>query len=351
MKVSELEHLCGAVCLTGEYQDREIACGYTCDLLSHVMGRGQADMAWITVQTHMNVIAVAALMDFACVVFPESLPVEAAIVDKARQEDVILLSSGQTAFELAALLAANGRAARPKGMMERLFCDLHIHSCLSPCGDALMTPNNIVGMAFIKGLDVIAVCDHNSARNLPAVKAAADLMNVLLLPGMELTTREEAHMLCYFRTVQACMAFGKEIYAHLAPTPNDERFFGRQQVMNEQDEEIGVEERLLIGALDLPFEACAARIHAAGGLCVPAHINRGSSGVLGALGFLPQGVRYDALEISLSAPPPSVDVTGYRLLHSSDAHHLEQILEPEFTLEARERSVDAVFDAIAGLSI
>ena len=101
MRVSELERLCGATCLTGEYEDREIACGYTCDLLSHVM-------AWITVQTHMNVIAVAALMDFACVVFPEGLPVEAAIVDKARQEDVILLSSGQTAFELAALLAANG---------------------------------------------------------------------------------------------------------------------------------------------------------------------------------------------------------------------------------------------------
>ena len=167
--------------------------------------------------------------------------------------------------------------------MERLFCDLHIHSCLSPCGDALMTPNNIAGMAFIKGLDVIAVCDHNSARNLPAVKAAADRMNVLLLPGMELTTREEAHMLCYFRTVQACMAFGEAIYAHLAPTPNNERFFGRQQVMNERDEEIDVEERLLIGALDLPFEACAARIREAGGLCVPAHINRGSSGVLGAL--------------------------------------------------------------------
>ena len=148
-------------------------------------------------------------------------------------------------------------------MMERLFCDLHIHSCLSPCGDALMTPNNIAGMAFIKGLDVIAVCDHNSARNLPAVKAAADRMNVLLLPGMELTTQEEAHMLCYFRTVQACMAFGEAIYAHLAPTPNNERFFGRQQVMNERDEEIDVEERLLIGALDLPFEACAARIHAA----------------------------------------------------------------------------------------
>ena len=194
-------------------------------------------------------------------------------------------------------------------MMERLFCDLHIHSCLSPCGDALMTPNNIAGMAFIKGLDVIAVCDHNSARNLPAVKAAADRMNVLLLPGMELTTREEAHMLCYFRTVQACMAFGEAIYAHLAPTPNNERFFGRQQVMNERDEEIDVEERLLIGALDLPFEACAARIREAGGLCVPAHINRGNSGVLGALGFLPQGVHYDALEVSPAAPL-TADVTG-----------------------------------------
>ena len=154
-------------------------------------------------------------------------------------------------------------------------------------------------------------------------------------------------MLCYFRTVQACMAFGEEIYAHLAPTPNDERFFGRQQVMNEQDEEIGVEERLLIGALDLPFEACAARIHAAGGLCVPAHINRGSSGVLGALGFLPRGVHYAALEVSPAAPL-TADVTGYRLLRSSDAHSLEQMLEREFALEAKTRSVDAVFDAIAG---
>ena len=214
-------------------------------------------------------------------------------------------------------------------MMERLFCDLHIHSCLSPCGDALMTPNNIAGMAFIKGLDVIAVCDHNSARNLPAVKAAADRMNVLLLPGMELTTREEAHMLCYFRTVQACMAFGEAIYAHLAPTPNNERFFGRQQVMNERDEEIDVEERLLIGALDLPFEVCAARIREAGGL------------------FLPQGVHYDALEVSPAAPL-TADVTGYRLLRSSDAHSLEQMLEREFALEAETRSVDAVFDAIAG---
>ena len=231
--------------------------------------------------------------------------------------------------------------------MKRLFCDLHIHSCLSPCGDALMTPNNIVGMAFIKQLDVIAVCDHNSARNLPAIREAAKMMNVLLLPGMELTTKEEAHMLCYFRTVEECLAFGEEIYAHLPPIPNREKFFGRQQVMNAQDEEIAVEERLLISALDLSFEACAARIREAGGLCVPAHINRGSNGVLNALGFLPEHVHYDALEISRKAPMPPVRLEGYRLLESSDAHYLENILEPQFALEARERSVDAVFEAIA----
>lgn len=233
----------------------------------------------------------------------------------------------------------------------KLACDLHIHSCLSPCGDSLMTPNNIVGMAYIKQLDVIAVCDHNSARNLPAIKEVADMMNVLLLPGMELTTREEAHMLCYFRTVEDCMAFGEHIYAHLPPMPNNEKFFGRQQVMNAQDEETAVEGRLLISALNLSFEECAAAIREAGGLCVPAHINRGSNGVLNSLGFLPSGVHYDALEISHKVAMPTLDLSGYRLLESSDAHYLENILEPEFFLDAYERSVNAVFDAIAGIYI
>lgn len=232
----------------------------------------------------------------------------------------------------------------------KLACDLHIHSCLSPCGDSLMTPNNIVGMAFIKQLDVIAVCDHNSARNLPAIKEVADMMNVLLLPGMELTTREEAHMLCYFRTVEECVAFSETIYSHLPPIPNNEKFFGRQQVMNAQDEETAVEEKLLISALDLGFEECAKLIHGAGGLCVPAHINRGTTGVLGALGFLPDGVRYDALEISRKAAMPPMDLSGHRLLESSDAHYLENILEPEFWLDVYERSVHAVFEKIAGNS-
>ena len=115
MHVSDFVTLTGGKVLTGEYEDREIVCGYTCDLLSHVMGKGQADMAWITVQAHMNVIAVAALMDFACVIIPEGLPVDETIVAKAAQEDIILVSSELTAFELVTLLSANGVPAAKKG--------------------------------------------------------------------------------------------------------------------------------------------------------------------------------------------------------------------------------------------
>lgn len=231
----------------------------------------------------------------------------------------------------------------------KLYCDLHIHSCLSPCGDGLMTPNNIVGMAYIKGLDAIAVCDHNAARNLPAIKEVADTMGVVLLPGMELTTREEAHMLCYFRDVESCLAFGEYVHAHLPDIPNQKAFFGAQQVMNTQDEEIDEEKKLLISALDLTFEECAKQIHLYGGICVPAHINRGSNGVLNALGFLPMDAKYDALEVSNKVAPPAMDLSGYRILLSSDAHYLENILEREFCIEAEEKSTLALFNAIAGI--
>jgi len=174
------------------------------------------------------------------------------------------------------------------------------------------------------------------------------MMGVLLLPGMELTTREEAHMLCYFPDVESCLRFGRHIYRYLPAIPNRPEFFGAQQIMNAQDEETGQEEKLLISALDLSFEECEQQIHAFGGLCVPAHINRGSNGVLNALGFLPGGAAYDALEISDAVAMPPVDISGYRTLRSSDAHYLENILEPTFQLEVREKSTQGIFDAIAG---
>ena len=115
MHVSDFVKLSGGRVLTGAYEDREIACGYTCDLLSHVMGKGQADMAWITVQAHMNVIAVAALLDFACVIIPEGLPVDETIIRKAAQEDIIIVSCEQTAYDLVKLLTDQGVPSARKG--------------------------------------------------------------------------------------------------------------------------------------------------------------------------------------------------------------------------------------------
>ena len=175
------------------------------------------------------------------------------------------------------------------------------------------------------------------------------MMGVVLLPGMELTTREEAHMLAYFPDVDSALRFGDFIHEHLPPIPNRPEFFGRQVVMNNQDEEVCEESTLLISAVSLSFEECERAIHQHGGLCVPAHINRGTNGVLNALGFLPGDAHYDALEVSAAVPmPPTVNLDGYRLLRSSDAHYLENILEPTFTLEVREKSAQGIFDAIAG---
>ena len=219
-----------------------------------------------------------------------------------------------------------------------LFVDLHIHSCLSPCGDLLMTPNNIVGMAYLKGLDVIAVCDHNAMGNVAAVETVGKTMGVAVLPGMELTTREEAHMLAYFPDLEAALPFAGAVRTHLPDIPNNAQFFGRQVFMDDEDEETGEEPRLLISALTLSFEECARLIHEYGGICVPAHINRGSNGALNTLGFLPENVDYDALEVSGEAPSLPAAFDSLPRLRSSDAHYLENISEKKFRLTAREKS-------------
>ena len=116
-----------------------------------------------------------------------------------------------------------------------LYADLHIHSCLSPCGDQDMTPGNILGMAKIKGLDVVAISDHNAAGNLPAAQKIAEAYDLLLVPAIEITTREEVHMLGYFPSVEAAVSFGNMLKEHLPPKKNKPSLFGQQLIMNEDD--------------------------------------------------------------------------------------------------------------------
>ena len=230
----------------------------------------------------------------------------------------------------------------------KYFVDLHMHSCLSPCGDMDMTPNNIVNMAKIKGLDMIAVADHNSAKQLPAIKNVADYIGVALLPAIELNTREEVHMLAYFRTVEEALRFSDRIYGYLPNVKNRPELFGKQAVMNDDDEIIAEEEKLLISALDLSIDDLAEMLHEAGALAVPAHINRGTNGILNALGFLPPGVPFSALEVKVGFPLPHKGIPDLKHLHSSDAHYLEDIFEATETLDLPECSANGFFDYILG---
>ena len=228
-----------------------------------------------------------------------------------------------------------------------MFVDLHIHSCLSPCADDDMTPANICGMAHIKGLQAIAVTDHNTARNLPYVKEAADYYGLILLPGIEVTTREEVHLLGYFRTVEEAVACGEVFSSHLPPMKNKPAFFGNQFVMNTDDEVVAVEDRMLIGATDLDLSQCTEIIRSHGGIAVPAHINRGSNGLLVNLGIMPEEPSFPVVEVARSLPVDARATAGRLQLFSSDAHQLGAIMEPEFDLITERFSLNGLFDTLA----
>ena len=224
------------------------------------------------------------------------------------------------------------------------FADLHIHSCLSPCGDNDMTPGNILGMAVVKGLEIVAISDHNAARNLPAAEKIAAAYGLLLVPAIEITTSEEVHMLGYFPDVQTAVDFGAMLKTHLPPKKNKPSFFGEQLVMDEDDNVIDHEDALLIGATDLSLEECAAKVRAVGGVPVPAHINRGSNGLLVNLGMMPPSPTFTTVEVWRHLPCPLEPMENKHVLHSSDAHYLEDIQEPEFSLRLPEKSVAALLD-------
>ena len=211
-----------------------------------------------------------------------------------------------------------------------LRCDLHLHSCLSPCGDEQMTPANIAGFAKLAGLELISLTDHNAAENLPAIQRACDVYGLRLLPGIEVNTAEEIHLLCYLPTVDAALALSAEIRRRLPPVPCEERIFGAQVVMDEEDRELGRVQPLLVSGCGMGLEEAAARCRALGGVPVPAHIDRESYSVLSVLGIMPELPAFEAVELhDLRNLDDLVGAgriaPGYEVLTGSDAHYLDQI--------------------------
>ena len=191
---------------------------------------------------------------------------------------------------------------------------------------------------------MIALTDHNTARNLPAAKACADAYGLLLIPGMEITTREEVHLLGYFPSVDTALDFSEFLRPHMPPKKNKPSFFGNQFVMDEDDNIVAEEDELLIGASNLPLSQLVGLIREAGGVPVPAHINRGSNGLLINLGFIPEDLNLTAVEVWKGLPCAHTPQEGRVVLHSSDAHYLGDILEAEETIQLPERSVSAFLE-------
>ena len=210
-----------------------------------------------------------------------------------------------------------------------------------------MTPANICGMAHVQGLDAIAVTDHNTARNLPYVKEAADYYRLILLPGMEITTREEVHLLGYFPTVDSAVEAGEFFSSHLPPMKNRPDFFGHQYVMDTDDNVVDEETRMLIGATDVPLNQAVAEIRRRGGIAVPAHINRGSNGLLVNLGMMPTDIDFPWVETWKALPVDERAVAGRKVLNASDAHQLGAIREAVFDLETERFSFGGLWDRLS----
>ncbi len=232
-----------------------------------------------------------------------------------------------------------------------LYYDLHIHSCLSPCGDDDMTPANIAGMAAVKGLDVIALTDHNSCKNCPAILKHGEEYGITVIPGMELTTAEEVHVVCLFPALGDAMAFDGYVYEHLLPIKNREDIFGKQQIMDADDQVTGNVERLLIGATDISFDQVFGLVESYRGIAYPAHIDKSTTSLLSNLGFVPPDSSFTCAEISTFDHLHQIQkehpyFLQCKMLSSSDAHYLENIREPDYQIYARSRAAKDILEGL-----
>lgn len=229
------------------------------------------------------------------------------------------------------------------------YYDLHLHSCLSPCGDDDATPANLAGMCALAGLDVVALTDHNTCGNCRSFIKAAEKYGLLALAGMELTTAEEIHVVCLFPDVEKAEAFSAYVYDRLPPIRNKPGVFGPQIYMDEEDTILGEEERLLSIASSIGVYEVYPLVGSFGGVCFPAHIDRPSYSFISQLGLWDPSLPFPLAELSLHCPPEfpaRPDLKGLRFITNSDSHSLCMIPDAAQIMELPEKTAAAVLDWI-----
>ena len=231
----------------------------------------------------------------------------------------------------------------------KLYYDFHIHSCLSPCGDKDMTPNNIVNFAKIMGYDVIALTDHNTALNCPAVEKIAQENGITFIPGMELCTSEEVHIVCLFYTLKDALNFSEYVKSTMPPIKNKPSVFGEQLICDENDDIIGQEDILLVTASGISTEKVVKKVAEYNGICYPAHIDRSSFSILSNLGMIDEYFGFKCAEIydimkedELKKKHPYLN--KLKILSDSDAHYLENMRLPQQVIDVPENNIKAILD-------
>ncbi len=232
--------------------------------------------------------------------------------------------------------------------MREFKVDLHIHTCLSPCAELEMSPKYIVRRAKERGLHMIGICDHNSAENFLAVKKTAEREGLGVIGGMEVTTKEEVHILALFGSDEQLFSLQEIVYENLHGT-NDEKLYGKQVIVNEHEEVVGFNRKLLIGATDITIDKLVELIHEHDGLAIAAHVDREGFGIIGQLGFIPTDLAFDALELADPANCSMIpQEQRYEVITSSDSHRLETIGRRCTTFTMYERSFDEIRKSLAG---
>ncbi len=234
----------------------------------------------------------------------------------------------------------------------KLHYDFHIHSCLSPCGDSDMTPNNIVNFAKLMGYDAIALTDHNTALNCPAVAKLAEENGITFIPGMELCTSEEVHIVCLFYSLEDALSFSDYVKSTMPPIKNKPAVFGEQLICDENDNIIGREETLLVTASGISTERVVKKVSEYNGICYPAHIDRSSFSILSNLGIIDDYFGFKCAEIyDITKEDELIDKHPYlkelKILSDSDAHYLENMRLPQQTIDVAENSVKAILDYLS----
>ena len=215
--------------------------------------------------------------------------------------------------------------------MKKYKADLHVHTVLSPCAEIEMLPPLIVSEAKIRGIDLIAITDHNASANISAVQKAALGSGITVLPGMELQTKEEVHVICLFDSIEQIVQFQNIVDQKLPPIKNRPEYFGEQLVVDDKGDFVRKEERLLITSTDLSINEAFNLVDEIGGIFIPAHVNRKANGLLEILGFVPVDIPILALEISRHISPKDVkkiypQINSFEIIQNGDVHRLSEFI-------------------------